>query len=157
METVAQTPETFKTIPLTQGQVAIVDAEDYERLSRRNWYAQWCPKTRSYYANTGPQQSQMSRLVCGVTDPKIASITRTTIRLIIEKRIFGLLTPNKMEQTATAPNLCRKAQVKPIQGRELEQACWQVGCVHSRKSRIQASRMLCRRNTSRPSLQRGGS
>lgn len=39
-----------RTIPLTQGQVAIVDAEDYEWLSQWKWNAVWMPCTRSFYA-----------------------------------------------------------------------------------------------------------
>lgn len=39
-----------KLIALTQGQFAIVNLEDYERLSDRNWHAMYCPNTRSYYA-----------------------------------------------------------------------------------------------------------
>lgn len=40
-----------RTIPLTQGQVALVDAADYELLSARGWYA---AKSRSgFYAATG--------------------------------------------------------------------------------------------------------
>jgi len=40
-----------KIIPLTQGKVAIVDAADYERLSKYKWYAKkgW----RTYYAVRG--------------------------------------------------------------------------------------------------------
>jgi hypothetical protein len=37
-------------IQLTQGQIAIVDTEDYARLSRHNWCATWEPNTKSFYA-----------------------------------------------------------------------------------------------------------
>jgi hypothetical protein len=40
----------YRTIPLTQGQVAIVDADDFEWLSRFNWSARWCKCTQSFYA-----------------------------------------------------------------------------------------------------------
>ena len=40
----------MKTIPLTKGQVALVDDEGYDRLSAHKWYAHWDPDTKSYYA-----------------------------------------------------------------------------------------------------------
>ena len=40
----------YREIVLTQGQVAIVDAEDYPILSAHNWYAKWSAKMGSYYA-----------------------------------------------------------------------------------------------------------
>lgn len=37
-------------IHLTQGQVAIVDADNYERLNAHKWCAWWNKSTRSFYA-----------------------------------------------------------------------------------------------------------
>jgi hypothetical protein len=42
--------ESYRLIPLTQGQNAIVDAEDWEELSRWNWRACWSKNTKSFYA-----------------------------------------------------------------------------------------------------------
>jgi hypothetical protein len=42
--------ELYREIPLTQGQVAIVDAEDYARLSLHKWFAAWDPGTLSFRA-----------------------------------------------------------------------------------------------------------
>jgi hypothetical protein len=39
----------FRRIPLTQGKYAIVDSEDYERLSRHKWHVVW--GSRTYYAS----------------------------------------------------------------------------------------------------------
>lgn len=40
----------YRLIPLTQGQVAIVDIEDYESLIKHTWYALYCPSSGTYYA-----------------------------------------------------------------------------------------------------------
>lgn len=67
----------MKEIPLTRGQVAIVDDEDFFRLSQFSWYAR---KSRlTYYANrtikvNGRNRTiQMHREVLGLTDSKIYS------------------------------------------------------------------------------------
>jgi hypothetical protein len=39
-----------KEIPLTQGQVAIVDDWRYDELNQYKWHAAWDSKTRSFYA-----------------------------------------------------------------------------------------------------------
>lgn len=62
-----------KTIPLTQGQAAIVDDDIYESLSRFNWYAYFDRKT--YYARrhspiTG-KIIQMHREIMGASDGTI--------------------------------------------------------------------------------------
>jgi hypothetical protein len=52
------TPESdYKLIPLTQEQVAIVDADDFASLNRWKWFAHWCPGTRSYYARRSVKTS----------------------------------------------------------------------------------------------------
>ncbi len=40
----------YREIPLTKGQVAIVDADNYEWLRRYAWSAWWNKGTRSFYA-----------------------------------------------------------------------------------------------------------
>lgn len=38
------------TIPLTQGQVALVSEQDYETLKQFKWYANWVPAMNGFYA-----------------------------------------------------------------------------------------------------------
>jgi AP2 domain len=40
----------YRIIPLTQNQNAIVDARDFSWLSQWNWFAQWAKHTQSFYA-----------------------------------------------------------------------------------------------------------
>lgn len=40
----------YAAIPLTQGQVALVDTTDYEWLMQWKWYAWWNKTTQSFYA-----------------------------------------------------------------------------------------------------------
>ncbi len=43
----------MRTIPLTQGQVAFVDDEDYPELVKYKWRAAYSPRSRTYYATRG--------------------------------------------------------------------------------------------------------
>ena len=42
--------KSYRLIPLTQGQNAIVDAADYDWLMEWNWHAHWDKCTKSFYA-----------------------------------------------------------------------------------------------------------
>ncbi|HEY3620751.1 MAG TPA: AP2 domain-containing protein [Candidatus Sulfotelmatobacter sp.] len=42
--------QSYRLIPLTRGQTAIVDVEDYDRLSGHYWNAHWNPLSKSFYA-----------------------------------------------------------------------------------------------------------
>ena len=69
-----QTPsdESYRLIPLTQGQFAKVDVEDFESLSQHKWFAIWNPHTQSFYAvrhdNSKPNRPfiQMHRVILGL-------------------------------------------------------------------------------------------
>ena len=60
-------------IPLTRGQFALIDDEDYDDLSKFKWQARWSPGTKSYYALRGLRlpngkttTRQMSRQILGL-------------------------------------------------------------------------------------------
>lgn len=40
----------YRTIPLTKGQFALVDAADFHWLNQWKWFARWSPTSRTFYA-----------------------------------------------------------------------------------------------------------
>lgn len=44
-----QPVQDYRTIPLTQGQVTVVDAGDYDWLTQWKWFAQWNAKAKRFY------------------------------------------------------------------------------------------------------------
>lgn len=42
--------QSYRLIPLTQGQFAIVDQEDFDWLNQWKWCASWSPDSQSFYA-----------------------------------------------------------------------------------------------------------
>lgn len=70
-------PET-REIPLTRGQVAIVDAADYEWISQWKWLASRGPNDRTFYASRTVYTpdgkkltAKMHRVILGIDDPAI--------------------------------------------------------------------------------------
>jgi len=48
-------------IPLTQNQVALIDDEDFELVSKYKWYALWDPHMKSFYAVTNIRKPDEKR------------------------------------------------------------------------------------------------
>jgi len=66
----------MKEIPLTQGYVALVDDEDYQRINQFKWQAQPDKKTvyavRSITISIGKHTAlRLHRVILGITDPKV--------------------------------------------------------------------------------------
>ena len=59
----------MKEIQLTQGQVTIVDDEDYEAMAAYKWSALWSPSSRTFYARRkkGGATVSMHRELLGLT------------------------------------------------------------------------------------------
>ena len=81
-------PISRQRIPLTQKQHAVVDCEDFDRISAHKWYASWNPKTESFYAyrnlplGNGKRTSQkMHRVVMGLESggSQIDHVNRDTL------------------------------------------------------------------------------
>lgn len=65
-----QSPSEYRTIPLTQGYVAIIDASDYERVSVYKWHARRGLTNNTAYAYNR-RFGFMHRFILGVSDPSI--------------------------------------------------------------------------------------
>lgn len=72
----------MKEIPLTKGQVAIVEDADYQWLSQFHWQASWSKKSKKWYAVKGEYEYLgkaqyrmrtvgMHRFIMGVTDSRL--------------------------------------------------------------------------------------
>lgn len=55
--------DSYREIPLSRGQVAIVSAEDYDEVASLPWYALWYPHTKSYYAVRGEGSKGNRKLI----------------------------------------------------------------------------------------------
>jgi hypothetical protein len=65
-DTVTQpSTESYRLIPLTRNQNAIVDASDFEWLSQWNWFAVPNYKSKSFYACSEGNRLKMHRLILG--------------------------------------------------------------------------------------------
>lgn len=53
----------MKQIQLTQGQVALVDDEDYVELSKYKWHAKYYETSKSYYAARGAMEKDKQKTV----------------------------------------------------------------------------------------------
>ncbi len=71
-EPVVQPPDqSIKYVALTKGQKTLIDVFKYETVMERNWNAQWCESTHSYYAKGNHGGPLLHRFLMGVDDPKI--------------------------------------------------------------------------------------
>jgi hypothetical protein len=67
----------MREIPLTRGQVALVDDCDFEAVSAHKWYAQWSSNAAGYYARTNIRSQGrrkgvlLHRFILGATDPSM--------------------------------------------------------------------------------------
>src|SRR5271170_3293910 len=68
--------EDTRLIPLTQGKYTVVDADDFETLSKHRWFAVWDKESKTFYAHTNiPRQGggytliSMHRMLLGREAP----------------------------------------------------------------------------------------
>lgn len=87
-------------IPLSKGQVAIVDDDTPAEVLTQKWYAYWSPSPKTYYAvrteiraDGKRRQIYMHRVLLGVTNPKIQVDHRNAIGTDNQKTNLRICTP----------------------------------------------------------------
>ncbi len=100
------------TIPLTQGQFAVVDPEDYEALACFNWCAIWNHRSKTFYAARGVRQPNgsyrmvfMHRVIMNPPDnAQIDHIDHNGTRNIKRNMRTATQSENQFNRKATAKN-----------------------------------------------------
>ncbi len=93
---------TTRLIALTQGEVALVDADKYEELNQFNWSAKWNPSTSSFYAH---------RAICGGAG---ARFTTVTMHAAVLGRASGMMIDH-LEGNTLDNRICKLRHVTPQQ------------------------------------------
>lgn len=99
----ARPKESYRLIPLTQGQFAIVDTRDYKWLSQWKWMAHWNTYTGSFYATRGPwingkqTTTYMHRVILGLNhgDARIGDHIKTGDTLNNRRNNLRIVSPSK--------------------------------------------------------------
>jgi HNH endonuclease len=72
----------YRRIPLTQGQFALVDLEDWPRLSGYRWFAHWMNRPGSFYAHTHPTELPNGRNITFSMHRIIMGLERGDTRMV---------------------------------------------------------------------------
>src|SRR5258706_13665947 len=82
--------ESYRLIPLTQNQNAIVDVEDFEWLSQWYWMAMFSPEADTFYVirrSNGKRSECIERSSSALRGKRLT--TKTAMDSIIGNKIFG--------------------------------------------------------------------
>lgn len=125
----------MKRIPLTQGQFAIVDDDDYGRLAVYKWYANWDQKLGKYYAvrnvtvSVGKQsQVRMHREIMGLQIGDSRKIDHAQGNTLDNRRFVyrkpNLRIANSLENSRNARK--RKDNTSGYKGVDLHKGRWRA-------------------------------
>jgi len=105
-------PESYREIPLSKGQVALVDVEDYERLLPYTWYAMLVKKTGKHYAarrggygRKGTTSILMHREIMGCVAGDGVEVDHVDTHLSLDNRKHNL-------RKCTHAQNCRNTQLR---------------------------------------------
>lgn len=123
-----EAPEGAAVIPLTQGQYAIVDSEDFDVLDTYNWYAQYSKNSDTFYALRSTwskganirEVESMHRFIMGVKDTDLIvdhinhnglDNRRSNIRACTHTENLRNQKPNKkFSSQYVGVNFCKKSR-----------------------------------------------
>ena len=100
----------IRHIPLTKGQLAVIDAKNYERISSYRYHAQWSKKLNGFYAvrsipipggkNGKPSQTTilMHREILGLTQEDRRTVDHVDPAKTLDNRESNLRIANRSEQ-----------------------------------------------------------
>lgn len=128
---------TMKEIQLTQGQVAIVDDEDYEWLNQYKWCASYDSKANRFYAYgwVNNKRVAMHRFIMQVTDSKIDVDHRFHNTLDNRKSELRVCTTAQNGANSRKPNRESTSRFKGVSwcsGKRVK--CWQAGLMVNGKT-----------------------
>lgn len=105
----------MREIPLTQGQVALVDDWWFEELNKVKWHALWSPKTRSYCAvrNSPPALGKRKKIYMHVV---IAGTPKDMVTDHIDHNTLNNLSENLRVCTRLQNSLNRNRRVDNASG-----------------------------------------
>ena len=130
----------YRTISLTQGQFAIVDAEDFAHISQWKWYAAYNKNARSFYAvrhersKDNPRRSliRMHNVICVVSQGmEVDHANHNTL----DNRRQNLRAANRYQQCAN--RRMRRTNTSGFKGvkRASKSSKWEAKIVHNGKSK----------------------
>lgn len=100
--------DSYRILPLTRGQVALLDPEDYDRAAKHKWCALYLNKNWYAQRQVCPGQHEyLHRFVMGVTDPKVLVDHRNRIPLDCRRENLRLATLAKNNMNRR----CNRAKV----------------------------------------------
>lgn len=108
-------------IPLTQGQVALIDDADYALVSEYRWYAVWNDYSKTFYAvrteyreGYPKRQVYMHRVILGVTDRRILVDHKNHVGTDNSRQNIRACHPHQNRSNTKKPKSGSRSQFKGV-------------------------------------------
>ena len=120
----------MREIQLTQGQIAIIDDEDYEYISGTKWYAWWNPCTRSFYARTN------NKNYCSIY------MHRVVLKVFGRKRLVDHINMNTLDNRKENLRICSQSMNMCNRGPTISNASGLKGVYWGKDNKKWRSRIM---------------